>query len=283
MGKIWQQEGFNMKDLTLSVNLSTCINGTSYDFTGRKTFDVGFYKENVGFGITNIDIDVNPSLQPIIDITFKDLYGNSIFGTQRGKGDVSLDTSVLFNWPPPKFIFSFKGYLGREVTWLLNLKTTNITYVPTDGSYEVKCSFVPNQWGFLADMPVLYLHACKKLRVNRYKAKEKTLKDGCVFSSDSIFSYVKIGKKIDSKTKEGSKEFESLKNQLSLLKYNPKDALYGAKNVQFNKPIVGIVNNIEVQGFRNIFIPQPLNEDLSDLDSESKKTDNIGKFNTFFQ
>jgi len=108
-------ERFNIKDLFLDARLVVCVDGTGYDYTGKETFSTSFFRESTGFGITNIDVEVNTSLQPIVEITIKDLYGKTV--VQQGG---VLDRSALFNWPPPKFYFTFKGYLGRRVTWILN-------------------------------------------------------------------------------------------------------------------------------------------------------------------
>jgi hypothetical protein len=101
-------EEFRMKDLFIDVKLEACVDGSSYDFLGRKLFSTEFFRENIGFGITSINIEVNTSLQPLVVITFKDLYGSTIFGGQNRESsddNQSIDYSVLFNWPPPKFLF----------------------------------------------------------------------------------------------------------------------------------------------------------------------------------
>jgi hypothetical protein len=164
-----QPPTFNIRDLTLDVRLEAIVDTKTRDFTGKKIFSVEFFRKNIGFGITNIDIEVNTSLQPIITINFKDLYGNTVFGKAKNTNpdateDDTSDFSVLFNWPPPKFIFTFKGFLGKSATWMLNMKKSSISYDSSDGSYDIKCEFVPNQWGFLSDLPFLYLLAVKSLK-----------------------------------------------------------------------------------------------------------------------
>jgi len=280
MGNLQVPENFNMKDLYLDVNLSTCANSSSIDFTGKKTFNTSFYRQNIGFGITNINIDISPSLQPVIEISFKDLYGNTIFGTQRGVDD-SIDSSVLFNWPPPKFIFSFKGYLGRKVTWLLNLKTTNVTFSPSDGSYEVKCTFVPNQWGFLSDIPALYLLACKKLRYEAYGNEQfNKVSEDCVFGINSVFSYVAYGKTVEKKTEETTKDFDLLLKQMGSIKYGLSSAVLGSNIINVGEPIIGVVNNIEIDGFTNLQVNIP-DENLDDLKLKLSNASTLKKINAY--
>ena len=176
----------------LDGRLTTIVDGSCYDFMGRKIFTTGFFRKNIGFGITNIDVEVNASLQPIVTITFKDLYGNAVFGKQMVSEEVP-NYSVLFNWPPPKFLFTFKGYLGRQVSWVLNLKQTSTSY-KDDGSYEIKCEFIPSQWGFMGDLPFLFLLAVKGLKRDELPPSEFK-------KQQTIFDLIKIGIKAMQKQK----------------------------------------------------------------------------------
>lgn len=227
-----------MSDLFLDVNLVAVgeLNNKVTDLTGGDTFSVGLWRENIGFGITDISIETSTNLQPIVDITFKDIYGNTVFGVlknQNLKGS-NIDYSILFDWPPPKFALTFKGYLGKPVTWMLNLKKATTQNNPTDGSYEIKATFVPNQWGFFADIPFLYLNAVKKLKEdingsaqNLSPEQKKLLED----KTSSIFDLIKIGKRIEFRKKELTGEYDKLKNQLTVLRTNSID---GITNQLFN-------------------------------------------------
>lgn len=225
------------------------------DLTGGKTFTVGMLRDNKGFGITDIQIETKTSLQPIVDITFKDLYGNTVFeNSQSTDGTGSeLDYSLLFDWPPPKFRFTFKGYLGKSVVWIMNLKKTNTRYNSSDGSYEIKASFVPNTWGFLADIPFLYLLAKKRLKRDTNESSFTNLINTtpAQIKIESIFDIIKIGKTIETKTKQVTKEFEKLQKQLSILKthsidglankdFEPKDIIDG--KVSGRQSISGVKN-----------------------------------------
>ena len=154
---------------------------------------------------------------------------------------------------------------------MLNLKTTNVSYVPSDGSYEIKCSFVPNQWGFFADIPVLYLLACKKLRTELYQGKNQ-IEIGkstppCIFKTDSVFSYTRIGKQVESKTTEETKQFDTLSKQLSSMRYGTANAMFNSKILNLNEPIKGIVNNIPIKGFTNLKIDTSSSADRLDFNS----------------
>ena len=222
----------------LDGSLTALVDGSAYDFMGREIFTVGFFRENIGFGITDVSIELNTNLNPIITITFKDLYGNTMFGKDEFADAVNY--KVLFNWPPPKFLYTFKGYLGSQVTWLLTLKQTSVTY-QSDGSYDIKCDFVPNQWGFMADLPFMFLLAVKGLRKKELNSSDfKTVR--------SVFDLIKIGRKVEVKTKEVSAEFDILQQQMTLLKSNRiVEALVYSRIIKFDQAIDGTFGNSRIK------------------------------------
>lgn len=214
---------FDTKDLYLDVRLTAIVAGNkgtvSTNFSGIKTINTSFYKENIGFGITDIQIDVNTSLQPVIKISFKDLYGATVFGGQYNK--FGIDYSQLFSWPPPKFKFQFKGYLGGYVTWLLNLKQYSTAFEPADGSYKITAEFIPNQFGFLADIPYLYLRSVRKLR----QLLGDELKDGKGNDVPTTFDLIEIGNKVTEIAEEVSKNYDDISEKLALLSEAPESAV----------------------------------------------------------
>lgn len=263
---VQKAEIFNIKDLALDVRLQAIVDGTTRDFTGKDTFSVEFFRQSIGFGITDIEIEVNTSLQPIITITFKDLYGNTVFGkTNSNNDDVAQpDFSVLFNWPPPKFLFTFKGFLGRSATWMLNMKKSSVSYESSDGSYNIKCEFVPNQWGFLSDLPFLYLLAVKSLK-KKSKSEEEFKK------VQTIFDLIKIGKQVEVKTKETTKEFDNILKQMTLIKSQRiYDAINISKVVNYDEAITGQVGNQTISPFNPITIIRPSGVGNTNIDSPEK-------------
>ncbi len=277
-----QPSEFSMKDLFIDVKLEACVNGTTFDFLGRKLFSTEFFREGIGFGITGIDIEINTSLQPLVTVTFKDLYGLTVFGGQDRNPDndgQSHDYSVLFNWPPPKFLFSFKGYLGKPASWVLNLKRTTTSFNSSDGSYDIKCEFVPNQWGFFADLPFLYLLAAKRLRKDRL-GPQATQED--VKNVISVFDLIKIGKQVEVKTQDTTKEFDDLVKQLGSLKTNLARSIVATNIVSEGEKIEGIANNQPVVGFITIEIPtlSSLDQNLNDKQKIDIKLGNAKELNT---
>ena len=148
---------YNEQDLFLDVRLTSVsitdarperdADGFSpvLDFTGRPTFKTKFFQKSTGFGITKVNITTNASLQPLVEVEFKDLYGKTVFAELQENNESDINYGALFQWPPPKFEFTFKGYLGKPVTWILNMKSTSTQYNSDDGSYTIKAVFVPNQ------------------------------------------------------------------------------------------------------------------------------------------
>lgn len=264
----------------LDGRLTAIVNGSCYDFMGRKIFTTDFFRRSIGFGITNIDIEINQSLQPIVSITFKDLYGNVVFGKKNAGQDVP-DYSVLFNWPPPKFLFTFKGYLGKQVSWMLNLKKTGTSY-QSDGSYEIKCEFVPNQWGFMGDLPFLFLLAVKGL-------KRKELPPSEFKKLQTIFDLIKIGKKVEVKTKEVSREFDTLLQQMTLIKSGRiVEAICYSGVIRLGEEIDGTAGNLKITGNGSLTFAKVTINPPSDYDSVEKikeyaatSAEALRKMNTF--
>ena len=284
-----EETKFNISDpgFYLDGRLIAIVDGSQYDFMGRQIFTTGFFRENIGFGIISIDIEVNTSLQPIVTITLKDLYGNAVFGKDVIDEDVP-NYSVLFNWPPPKFLFTFKGYLGRQVSWVLNLKQTSTSY-QQDGSYDIKCEFIPSQWGFMGDLPFLFLLAIKGLKKNELPPEEFK-------KQQTVFDLIKIGLRSETKTKEITKEFDELLEKMNLIKSNRiVEALVYSKIIKLDEPIEGAAGNSKVVSttegnqtinFSNVTFPTPSEEEIKTVEKikeyTSSNADALRKVNAYF-
>jgi muramidase (phage lysozyme) len=236
----------DLSQLTLDVKLEavSSLSERSVDLTGRKTFSVGMFTEGKAFGITNIRIETNPSLQPIVEITFKDIYGNLAFGSQYDQTagyftdnkDVNYD--VLFEWPPPKFELTVKGFLGKSIKWLLSLKKTVTTNIPDDGSYEIKVTFVPNIFGFFADIPFSYMYAVPYLKqaMGLRQADDKT---------STIIDIVNIGPRVQSKLTQTAGVFDKTLGNIDKLLANAVDCLRDDTETKLRSGIPGKVQTYE--------------------------------------
>ncbi len=210
---------YNFEDLYLYCELSTNPeSGSRVDFSGIKTYNIGFLKEGVGFGITNISVDITPSMQPVVEITFKDFYGNSAIEFKRNKEFLSglidntneINYATLFELPYPKFRLVLKGYIGKPVSLDLNVKRIDVTYAGNDGSYEIKAVFIPNLYGFFADMPYYFLKSIKYLK---YVNSGKQIPNDYM----SIFDVIESGKIVQQNQMVTQRNIEKLKKNLLIL------------------------------------------------------------------
>ena len=201
------------QDLTLDFYLeATPIGGGKpINMTGLDSYKIGPFESNLGFGITSIDIDVKPNLQPVVSITFKDLYGNLIFSDDQD-GTELFNYKVLFQLPYPKFRLYVKGYLGKPVSFLLQVKSVKTTFVPTDGSYEIKAEFVPNVFGFFNDIPYQFLFAVKELK--KFNGDTTNETDG------SIIEIARVGSEISTKVQQATDKYGPLISQLQTISAN---------------------------------------------------------------
>ena len=264
------------------------------DFMGKSSFNVGFFRDSIGFGITNINISINSSLQPIVDIEFKDLYGQTVFNQENlvGTNKEKINYKALFDWPPPKFEFTFKGYLGQPITWVLNMKSTSTTYNSEDGSYTIKAVFIPNQWGMFADIPFLYLYAAKKLRADALDSKkatpEKTNTDDYKRKTQSILDLMFSGKKVEKIKQQRTKEYDKIVSSLNSLKRDPIGGIIaGNINIKDNNIITSRVpNRGDISNFEDITLILPKDDIykeekveiityLKALSSEERQLENI--------
>ncbi len=193
-------------NIDFKLIVSTVEDGEGVDFSGIKSYTIENYNQDEGFGITNVEIDIQPNLQPIVDITFKDLYGNLVFGRNK-----KFNYDVLFSLPYPKFLLTVKGYIGRPVEFLLNVKTVSTTYLANDGSYEIKAQFVPNIFGFFNDIPYQYLYAVPKLKKMR----------GVNYTGGSIVEITKIGNNINKEVESVKENYNELYEKIRIIQSDP--------------------------------------------------------------
>jgi len=200
------------QDLTLDYYLeATPVNkpGTNINMTGMDSYKIGPYLDSLGFGITSIEIDVKPNLQPVVNISFKDLYGNLIFSRNK-----EFNYDVLFELPYPKFRLYVKGYLGKPVTFLLQVKSVKTNFQASDGSYEIKAEFIPNVFGFFNDIPYQYLFAVKGL-----KEKFGETTGG---GASSIIEIAKNGTEISQKIRQAEDKYAPIREKMSNLNTSPE-------------------------------------------------------------
>lgn len=207
-----------------------------YDMTGKETYRIGAFTESQGFGITSIDIDIKPNLQPIININFKDLYGNLVFSR-----DTDYKFNSLFQSPYPRFVLYVKGYLGQQVGYNLQVKSIKTNFQPSDGSFEIKGEFIPNIFGFFNDIPYQYLFAVPKL-----KEYLKDVQAG--ITNNSIIQIAQVGTEIQTSIRQVEDKYINVKNKLSLFDADPLQISLNYNDKKNNMSFESIFGDEDLNG-----------------------------------
>jgi hypothetical protein len=103
-----------------------------------------------GFGIDNIKITINSSFVPQIDIKFVDIRGLSFFNEKDSP------YRMLFDFPPPIFTLTFKGYYGKPLTYKLHLVKYTSEFNSNNGNFIIDAKFVALTFAPLADILFRY-------------------------------------------------------------------------------------------------------------------------------
>lgn len=153
----------NTNKTTLSTNFTDInVNMLGVDFTDNQknssrlttnwTNNESLENPLEGFGITKIDININASYIPKINIEFTDIRGSAFFNV----GDKS-PYSVIFDFPPPLFKLSLKGYYGKSLDYDLHLVKHNTRFDSNTGNYITNAEFIARTFAPLADIPFKYV------------------------------------------------------------------------------------------------------------------------------
>lgn len=148
-------------------NSSTTLNGGNNDLSvnmmgfdkEKGTYTTKWsqnYSENKvnheGFGITDININVNSSYVPTVDIEFVDIRGSSLFAF-----GAKSPYSVLFSFPPPVFTLTVKGYYGLALTYKLHLVRQSSKFDAASGNFYISANFVAQKFAPLTDVLFKYI------------------------------------------------------------------------------------------------------------------------------
>lgn len=136
-------------------------------------FDKGTIN-NETLGITNIDIDFNSSMTPMITINFVDVRGSSIFQNEEGiaGGSTSNKYSTFFQLPYPIFELEIKGYYGKPVTYCLHMLKFSSKFNSKSGNFEIQCEFIGYTYAMLSDMLIGFLKAIPYTKIGEEMYKK---------------------------------------------------------------------------------------------------------------
>lgn len=144
------------------TEISIGMLGENQDETNRAhfgQFTTNYYDGSIpegnvqyeGFGINNIDIVVNSSYIPQINIEFIDVRGLAFFNRKNSP------YRVLFEFPPPIFTLSFKGYYGKSLSYQMHLVKYTTEFKSDTGNYHINCEFIAISYAPLTDIPFRYI------------------------------------------------------------------------------------------------------------------------------
>lgn len=208
-------------------------------------------QELEGFGMKSINIEVNASYIPKVTIEFVDIRGANF-----SIGANSKYLSGLFQFPPPEFTLTIKGYFGKSLTYGLHLIKQNTKFNSKTGNFEITAEFIAITFAPLADIPVAYIKAAP------FMNNQKKVIDPLSINVNSFYELINssrvLNKNIEQLKQEGSfKDFEKLGEEMELLqedinKLKNFDFLNG-KNYESSifKENVEIINVDNFQIFTN--------------------------------
>ncbi len=129
----------------LGVNNEGSFTTNYYDgSTGNNT-------QYEGFGIGNIKISINSSFIPQVNIQFIDVRGLAFFNQEKSP------YRILFDFPPPIFQLTLKGYYGGSITYQLHMVKYTTEFKSDNGNFIIDAQFVAITYAPLADILFRYV------------------------------------------------------------------------------------------------------------------------------
>ena len=128
------------------------------DNPNKLNFTTNYYEDSVGdniqyegFGISSIKVQINSSYIPKVRIKFVDIRGLVFFNENDSP------YRMLFDFPPPIFELTFKGYYGKPLTYKLHLVKYNSRFNSDDGNLDIDAEFVALTFAPLTDILFKYV------------------------------------------------------------------------------------------------------------------------------
>ena len=208
---------------------------TSYtDLTTRFDSDV---VNDEALGITNIDIEFNASMAPLITINFIDVRGSAVFQNEENiLNNRGNKYTTFFQLPYPMYELEVKGYYGLPVKYCLHMLKFNTKFNSQTGNFEITANFIGYTFALMADMLIGYLKAIPftkigKTRMDKYN---ETISSGIqvLTLSDLSVNVSRLNEGIEKVANEnpasqeinastaGLEALEKIKNQINLLGRN---------------------------------------------------------------
>ena len=114
-------------------------------------------------GITSINVKINTSFIPQVDIELEDVQGRALFE----KGDQS-PYAAFFNLPYPPFYLTLKGFYGQAIRYQLNLISFNARFNTFSGNYQVSLKFYGYKYNILNEITLASVLAVSHMYESNY-------------------------------------------------------------------------------------------------------------------
>ncbi len=240
------------------------------DSFNKANFTTDYYDGSVGgniqyegFGITSIKATINSSYIPQVDIQFTDIRGLTFFNQENSK------YRMIFDFPPPIFQLTLKGYYGGALTYQLHLVKYTSEFKSENGNFVIDAQFVAMTFAPLADILFKYILNFQMMGDNPKKLTENKEKASCTF--DFIRKLRALYSERGSPSTNSIEAGNVTKNQVAINKINDiiivlNDCIGDKSDVDLNK---------NLQKFGKVF----MHDYISYYDNkEFKILDNISNF-----
>ncbi len=145
------------------LNQKTFVNSIDANGNSLTREKITNKTDNESFGIENISVTVNKAFTPIVNITFVDVRGQTLF--EQG---ANSPYAAFFQLPYPLFKLTLKGYYGKAVQYQLMLEKFNASFDGGSGNYTVTCSFKGRVVALLADLTLQELRVAPYMFTRQY-------------------------------------------------------------------------------------------------------------------
>ena len=144
-----------MEDFTEVSFLGTDQNKTSPNYNSFTTrYYDGSNGDNIqyeGFGMSSIKVTTNSSFIPQVSIQFIDVRGLAFFNRTNSP------YRILFDFPPPIFYLTIKGYYGKSLKYKLHLVKYTSEFKAENGNFIIDTQFIAVTYAPLTDVLFRYI------------------------------------------------------------------------------------------------------------------------------
>ena len=153
-------KGTSIQDNGMNSDMTVNFMGNNQDPENPnfKKFTTNYYDGSSGdrthfegFGITNIKVAINSSYIPQVNIEFVDVRGLAFFNQEKSP------YRILFDFPPPVFCLTLKGYYGLALEYKLHLVKYTSEFKSENGNFIINAQFVAVTFAPLSDVLFRYV------------------------------------------------------------------------------------------------------------------------------